>query len=98
MGYQRLLYRVSKGNTRRNRLGACTYMKRRAEKLCGPSTWFRRRRDQEEEESDPVRNRKRIQSKHYKRPIETVMFVLQTAGSVLKKILQCQWVKAKSDT
>ena len=37
--YQRILHKVQQGTTRRNRMGARTFQKRRFQKLCGQAEW-----------------------------------------------------------
>ena len=47
-GYQRILCKVEQGTSRRNRKGVDTYAKRRFQKLCGISEWYRATEDHDE--------------------------------------------------
>ena len=51
-GYQRILYNVENGTTKRKRLGVDTYAKRRFQRLCGISEWYRTATEQNELEVD----------------------------------------------
>ena len=78
------------GKTRRNRLGACTELKRRMSKLCGVSNWFRVEKDSEEKSPKSSRGGRREDQAKLgpERPLEAMMFVPCTEGASLKKFLQ----------
>ena len=86
IGYKRILHRESKGSTRRNRLGQCTLMKRRIQKLCGAKTWFQQQKASKEGAAEGKRSPK----VHIggQKPTESVMFVPYTEESHLKRLLQ----------
>ena len=90
LGYRRILFKATKGS-RRNSLGECTRLKRRVQKLCGPSTWFKMTTPQEETR-EPGKRKGRSSVPEIKvggkKPVEGVMFVPNTEGGVLKKQLQ----------
>ena len=90
VGYKRILYKESVGNGRRNRLGACTLLKRRVQKLCGPRTWFNMRQSKDLEE-DAVRTTTKGRIPRVlvggEKPTESVMFIPYTEGGNLKKML-----------
>ena len=78
------------GKTRRNRLGACTELKRRMSKLCGVSNWFRVEKDSEEKSPKSSRGGRREDQAKLgpERPLEAMMFVPCTEGASIKKFLQ----------
>ena len=77
------------GKLRRNRLGECTAVKRRVQKLCGSSTWFKAETTPEKESKVTHFSKRapRFQVGGQK-PTESVLFIPYTENSELKKILQ----------
>ena len=91
-GYKRILYKMQQGKTRGNRLGSCTLLKRRVNKICRGSTWFRMSQEQTETQEgvkskNPVKERFEVKIGGNK-PVESVMFIPCMEGGVLKKALQ----------
>ena len=90
VAYSRLLAKCQTGETRRNRKGVDTYVKRRFNKLCGNQEWFKSGENYEQrleeirhsdwEEISTNRRHRR----HDDRYIEAVMFIPFTPESRLK--------------
>ena len=76
------------GKLRRNRLGECTAVKRRVQKLCGSSTWFKAETapDRESEVSHFSKRAPRFQVGGQK-TTASVLFIPYTENSELNKIL-----------
>ena len=86
LGYRRITYNVSMSKTRRNILGTCTAIKRRVQKLCCSSSWFKKStRAYKSQECNGKRAPKLKVGRD--QPTESVMFIPYTEESQLKKSL-----------
>ena len=57
IGYRRVLTKVQKGETRRNRLAKYSEINRRYKRLCGQTNWFREDFDENEASETPEHRR-----------------------------------------
>ena len=85
LGYRRILYNETVGKTRRNRLSACTAIKRRVQKLCGSNTWFKQSSNEDVQECKKRTPKFQVGGE---KPTESIMFIPYTEGSTFKKSLQ----------
>ena len=89
VGYMRILDKVEKGETTRNRKGDVTLMSRRFKRILGIQEWYKVDRDREDAEEirEPLRygqrGRKSVMTKS-DRYVESVIFVPHTPNGELK--------------
>ena len=84
IGYMKVLSKVQKGETRRNRLAKCSEMSRRYKRLCGQTNWYREETDENEVSETPMYRRQAKRKTRDTRRIESIIFIPLTRNGKLK--------------
>ena len=94
-GYSRVLHKVTKGDTSRNRKGAERLVSRRFKALVGSKDWFRVEKQDDAWEAMPpwersahIIHKKTTRNQHDPRYIERVMLIPHTPGGTLKTLVR----------
>ena len=90
-GYERLLFWVEKGETRRHKRAGDTETSRRHTKLFGKTNWYQDRKRKEENQRpnpDKIGNKKNAEKEEKEDKQVVVMFITMTEGSGLRRDFQ----------